>query len=112
MGDFNMNRRFALEESFQAEDGAGGFIHQWIELGRHWVSIKMISGAERAFAGGDLAATKFRVYLRAAPVGSRMRPMPNQRFREGEQVFHIEAVADYGFGGKYLECRVRQESLS
>ncbi len=37
---------------------------------------------------------------------------PEQRFREGSRIYRILAVADVDTGGRFLECRAREEESS
>jgi head-tail adaptor len=46
---------------------------------------------------------------RAAPYGAPDRPKPEQRFREGERFFVIQAVAEDDVDGRYLTCFVTEE---
>lgn len=112
MKKFRFTRLMAIEEGMASDDGYGGQIYQWMELGKHWVSLRPFSGSERPFAGADISLARYKITLRAAPEGSQMRPKPNQRFREGERLFLIETVADLDADGRFIECRVREEVLS
>jgi hypothetical protein len=49
--------------------------------------------------------------VRGAPVGAVSRPLPDQRFREGNRIFTILAVTDRGRLAKHLVCFAREEVL-
>jgi head-tail adaptor len=50
-----------------------------------------------------VARVKYRMLLRAAPVGAPSRPRPEQRLREGARVFNILTVAEHDPAGRWLE---------
>jgi hypothetical protein len=54
----------------------------------------------------------YRIIVRAAPVGDDRRPRPEQRFREGERLFRILAVAEADRGQHYLTCFAREEVVA
>lgn len=105
----HLNRRVTLEESVGVADGAGGFTQAWAPLGTLWASIKAGSGRERFVAGVTRSSVPHQVTVRAARVGASDRPKPDQRFREGERVFRILAVAESDAQGRYLVCHTVEE---
>lgn len=107
-----LNRRLALEAPVRAADGAGGFTETWSELGQLWAEVLPGTGRETGGAGLALAQVRYRITVRAAPVGAPSRPAPQQRFRDGARVYRIEAVADRGADGAYLTCFAREEALA
>jgi len=56
-----------------------------------------------------LSTVPYRITVRAAPVGAPSRPKPEQRFRDGERVFRIQAVTEDEEAGTYLVCFAREE---
>ena len=47
--------------------------------------------------------------VRGAPYGSSERPKPQQRLRDGDRVFVIQAVAEWDGVGRYLTCFADEE---
>ncbi len=97
-----MSRRLVLETRESLADGAGGFAVSWRALGTLWADVRARSGREELLAAQPTSRVKSRILVRAAPVGAPSRPRPEQRFREGERVFNILAVAEYDPHGRYL----------
>ncbi len=104
-----LNRKLVLEAPNRVADGAGGFVETWAPLGTTWAEVSARSGAERAVAGVPVSRVSWRIVVRGAPVGSSMRPAPEQRFRDGARVFVIRAVAERDPGGQYLTCFADEE---
>jgi len=105
----HLNRRLVLEAPVRAPDGAGGFSESWVALGEIWAEVSARSGRERVGIGGPVSAVGYRIVVRSAPVGAAARPMPEQRFREGERLFVIQAVADGDPRARYLTCFADEE---
>ena len=105
----HLNRKLVLEGPVRSPDGAGGFTQSWTALGTHWASVEARTGRERAQGGATVSSMSFRVIVRSAPVGSPARPSPDQRFREGNRVFVIRAIAERDPGGRYLTCFTDEE---
>ncbi|GAA6179035.1 MULTISPECIES: head-tail adaptor protein [unclassified Shimia] len=107
-----LSRQLVLERAVTAPDGAGGFTHSWEELGTVWAEMRARSGRERD--GGDLSlsSAKYKITVRAAPVGTTARPTPDCRFREGARVFAIEAVTEADPQGRYLVCHAVEEDAA
>lgn len=106
-----LSRRLALEEAQRLNDGAGGYSESWIQLGAHWTEITPLSGRKSDHPGGSLAQQRYRISLRATPVGSQSRPKPGQRFNDGTRIFHIETVAEADEQGRYLACGCKEELM-
>lgn len=104
-----LNRRLVLEAPQRAADGAGGFSQSWVALGTLWAEVKPGSGREIAGQGGALSRVPYRITVRGAPAGAASRPKAEQRFREGERLFHILAVAERDGRGHYLTCFAEEE---
>jgi head-tail adaptor len=107
-----LNRRLELEEPTRVPDGAGGFTLVWQSLGALWAEVTAGTGVERAGEFVTLASVPYRIVVRAAPVGDDRRPRPEQRFREGERLFRILAVAEADRGQHYLTCFAREEVVA
>lgn len=105
-----LNRRLVLEAQQRLSDGAGGFTTSWQPLGTVWAAITARTGRETATAGAPISAVSYRIVVRGAPFGSPQRPKPEQRFREGERVFVIQAVAEEDADGRYLTCFATEET--
>lgn len=100
----NLNRRLVLEEPVRVADGAGGYTENWFAKGTLWAAIKPGSGRERFGAATSLSSIPYRIVVRAAPHGAASRPRADQRFREGERVYLIQAVSEYDADIRYLTC--------
>lgn len=105
----NFNRRLVLEHVVRAPDGAGGFTETWEVLGTLWAEVRAGTGREAAGEEITLSSVAYRVFVRGAPIGSAARPEPGQRFREGQRVFAIQAVAEADPAGRVLVCFAREE---
>ncbi len=104
-----LNRRLLLETPVRAADGAGGFAETWTSLGSLWAEVTARTGRERAEAGVLVSTVAYRIVVRGALYGATGRPKPEQRFREGERVFVIQAVAERDPEGRYLTCFAEEE---
>jgi len=104
-----LNRQLVLETPDMLSDGAGGFIRGWVPLGILWAQVTARSGRETMQAGAPVSRMSYKITVRAAPEGSDARPAPQQRFREGDRIFAIEAVAEADAEGRYLTCLAEQE---
>ncbi|MGD9917890.1 MAG: head-tail adaptor protein [Paenirhodobacter sp.] len=107
-----LNRKLVLEAPERVSDGAGGFTIVWTALGEIWAQITPGTGVERAGEFVTLASVPLKIVVRGAPVGSPRRPKPEQRFREGERIFRILAVAEADSEGHYLTCFAREEVVA
>lgn len=105
----NLVRKLTLEAPLRSADGAGGFNETWDALGVLWADVTARSGSERSRSGVAVSRTGYRIVVRSAPVGSSMRPAPEQRFREGARVFLIRAVAERDPDGRFLTCFADEE---
>ncbi len=104
-----LNRRLVLETPQRLDDGAGGYVESWQALGTVWAEVTPRTGRETAVSEAALAAVSYRIKVRGAPVGDAQRPAPEQRFREGARLFHIQAVAEDDPTGRYLTCFATEE---
>lgn len=100
-----LNRRLTLEDPLRVSDGLGGFSTTWQPQGDLWAEVALRSGRETA----GLSQTQLTIRLRAAPQGSSLRPRADQRFREGERIYHIDAVHESDASRRYLTCRAHEE---
>ena len=111
-GAVTLSRRLLLERPLAAPDGAGGFAQTWVTLGAVWAEVVARGGRETDGGVISLAAAKYRITLRGAPVGAGQRPTPECRFREGDRVFAIDAVTEKDGQGRYLICHATEEVAS
>jgi head-tail adaptor len=96
-------RRLVLEAPETVPDGSGGFTVGWVPVGTLWADVTARAGREDFAAGAVRPRVRYRIVVRAAPVGAASRPRPEQRLREGARVFDILAVAEREADGRYLE---------
>ncbi|MEX0305184.1 MAG: head-tail adaptor protein [Leisingera sp.] len=101
-----LSRQLLLEDPQRVSDGAGGYTETWVALGTHWAEVKALSGR---VAGDSLSLQKYRITLRSSPNGFASRPRPDQRFREGNRLYRIDAVAETDPGARYLTCFAVEE---
>ncbi|MEE4189104.1 MAG: head-tail adaptor protein [Roseobacter sp.] len=106
-----LNRKLILEAQDRQGDGAGGYVTVWQPLGAIWAEVTARTGRETAQSGAPISAMRYRIITRSAPFGAPERPKPEQRFREGERYFLIEAVAEEDADGRYLTCFATEETV-
>ena len=107
----NLNRALVLEAPERVSDGAGGFVEGWVVLGTLWAEVKTRTGRETAHVGAPITRVGYRITVRGAPYGTPQRPMAQQRFRDGDRIFNIEAVAEQNSKGNYLVCFAEEEAV-
>jgi head-tail adaptor len=105
----HLSRQLVLEDPRRLPDGAGGYIESWSALGTLWAEITALSGRNADQQGGSLSLQRYRITVRAAPVGATARPRPDQRLREGTRRFRIDAVSESDPGARYLTCFAVEE---
>ena len=93
-------------------DGAGGFTETWVEKGTLWVELRSLSGRETTQGGVPLSVQRYRITLRAAPVGSQERPRADQRLRDGARIFRITAVSEADPEGRFLTLQATEETAT
>ncbi|MFE3835580.1 head-tail adaptor protein [Pseudogemmobacter sonorensis] len=106
----HLARALVLEAQARSPDGAGGHVVTWEALGLLWAEVAAGAGRDPAGEEVILTSVPYRITLRAAPVGSAMRPVAGQRFREGARIFTIQAVAERDASGRWLTCFCREEA--
>lgn len=104
-----LNRKLVLEAPERLPDGAGGFTEGWAVLGTLWAQVEARTGREKQGEAVPVSTVGYRITLRAAPMGNTMRPLPDQRLRDGARLFRILAVAERGMDGRYLTCFAEEE---
>lgn len=101
-----------LETAQREGDGVGGYRVVWQQLGTLWADMKAGSGRESFGEVGAESIVPWQIITRAAPLGDPRRPAAGQRFRLGERLFRIEAVAESDRDGRWLISRAREEELA
>lgn len=109
MAPVRLTRPLQLEEAQRVPDGSGGFQTTWIVLGTLWGDVQLRSGRETEGETVSLSSTRYRIITRAAPQGAPSRPMAGQRFRNGQRLFRINAVAETGSDARFLACYCDEE---
>ena len=104
-----LNRRLSLESPSRTPDGAGGYLESWTSQGVLWAELTARTGRETVATGAAVSAVPYAVVVRGAPVGHPERPVPEQRFRDGNRLFHIRSVAERDPEGRYLVCTADEE---
>ncbi|MDK3072945.1 head-tail adaptor protein [Sedimentitalea sp. JM2-8] len=108
----HLNRLLSLEAPIRIADGAGGYVETWAVLGEHWAEVRSRTGRERDEAGVPISTVSYNIVVRSAPFGSTARPMPQQRFRDGQRLFVIQAVAERDREGRFLTCFADEELVA
>jgi head-tail adaptor len=96
-------RRLVLEAPETVPDGSGGFAVGWVPVGALWADVTARTGREDFTGGATRPRTRYRIVVRAMPVGTASRPTAEQRLREGARIFDILSVAERDSAGRYLE---------
>ncbi len=104
-----LTRPLVLEDLSEVSDGAGGLTRTWVALGTLWAAVTLRTGRQVAQGAASLSRAQYRITVRGAPVGAPSRPRPDQRFRDGDRVFHIQAVAEADETARYLICFAQEE---
>lgn len=110
-GRIRLTRKLVLEGRLSLPDGTGGLLVAWQALGTVWANVVARAGREDFIAGQFRPRVKYRILVRAAPVGAPSRPCPDQRFREGDRVFNILTVAEHDLSGRHLEIEAEEGVL-
>lgn len=105
-----LNRRLLLETPIRQSDNAGGFTTIWQPLGSLWAQVTARTGREAAQMGAPISAVSYRIIVRGAPSSTPQRPKPEQRFRDGDRIFLIQAVAEADDDGRHLTCFATEET--
>lgn len=107
-----LNRKLVLENNDRVPDGGGGFTEVWTPLGALWAEVTTRAGSARAEAGVPVSAVSYKIVVRGAQFGAVSRPVPGQRFRDGQRLFSIIAVAERDGAGMYLTCFAEEEIVT
>lgn len=108
----HLNRPLVLEAPLRAGDGAGGYIRDWQVRGVLWAEVTAGTGRAAADFATTLSRVPYRITVRAAPHGAASRPVAGQRFRDGDRLFQITAVAERDSHARYLTCFATEETAS
>lgn len=107
-----LNHRLTLEAPVRVSDGAGGFSETWSSVGVLWAELVSRSGSESVQSGAPISKAGYKITVRTAPVGDAARPVAQQRFRDGERIFAIQAVVDRDTRSRYLTCFANEEVVT
>ncbi len=107
-----LSHRLTLEAPARLSDGAGGFTESWTPLGVLWAQLIARTGRETALGAAPVSAVAYKIIVRGAPIGHPERPLPEQRFRDGQRIFRIQAVAEHDAEGRFLTCFANEEVVS
>ena len=105
----SLDRALDLQESVRTEDGAGGAVQSWQTLGQLWGDVRPKTGRLTKGDAGAVSSRAFRIFVRAAPVGHKGRPIPGQRLVMGTRRFLIAAVTEMSGNALYLVCDTEEE---
>ena len=104
-----LNRVLRLEDPQHTADGAGGYGTDWRDLGLLWCEVVALTGRNAGRRGEPVSLQRYKIMLRAAPVGAAQRPKPEQRLRDDNRIYTIDAVAEADPEGRYLTCFATEE---
>lgn len=104
-----LSHRLSLEAPVRVSDGSGGYAQSWEALGVLWAQVLPRTGRETAAGPAPVSKVAYRIIVRGAPAGHPERPAAEQRFRDGDRVFRITAVAEHDPEGRYLTCFADEE---
>jgi SPP1 family predicted phage head-tail adaptor len=97
-----LDRKVALEEALQTDDGCGGFVTLWNPVADLWAKIEAAAGRERV----PEAERRSRLTIRW-----RGGVSPSMRFAYDGRVFEIESVRDPDGLARYLVCDCVERGL-
>ena len=112
MSGINLNRKLTLETAVRTADGAGGYAESWTALGTHWAQVTPRSGRTSSQGEAPVSRVATEIIVRGAPVGAVSRPVADQRFREGNRLWRVLAVAEADGTGRYLRCDTVEEAVA
>ncbi|RED13082.1 head-tail adaptor protein [Pontivivens insulae] len=98
-----LNRAMVLETRALTPDGGGGHVDGWVALGTLWAAVERPAARLVADGAREVPALRVRIIVRAAPAGQARRPVPGQRLRQDDRLFHIKAVSEYDAKGRFLQ---------
>lgn len=104
-----LSRKLDLQDLTRADDGAGGFVGNWVTLGTHWGAVEPLTGRLERGEAAARARTAYKILVRAVPTASSARPRAGQRFREGARVYDIRAVLQSS-DARFLTCICDEET--
>ena len=81
-------------------------------VGILWAAVKPGTGREMDMAGLTISSVPYKITVRAAARGAPSRPVPGQRFRDGDRIFRIVAVTETHNDPRYLTCVAREEEIA
>lgn len=108
----HLNRTLVLEAPMRVGDGAGGYTRDWQVKGVLWAEVKAGSGRDTSDFATAISRVPYRITVRATPFGAPSRPVAGQRFRDGDRIFQINAVAERDAQARYLTCFAEEETAS
>lgn len=108
----HLTRQLTLEAPQRLPDEAGGFSESWVALGTLWAEVTPRTGREKVGEAITISAMNFRITVRGAPPGAESRPKPDQRFRDGNRLFLIQAVSERDPAGRFLTCFATEEVVA
>jgi len=104
-----LNRRLVLEAPQRVSDEAGGYTLIWQVLGSVWAQVGLRTGRETERLETPLSVSNYRITVRAVSLDAPERPRPEHRFRDGDRIYLIKAVAEADAFGRYLTCFATEE---
>lgn len=104
-----LNVPLVLEGQDRQPDGMGGYRVIWRRLGVLHAAMRAGPGRLRSGEVGPESVSRWRITLRAFPVGDPRRPVPGQRLRMGSRLFRVDAVTETGAAGRHLVISAQEE---
>ncbi|RCW79549.1 phage head closure protein [Phyllobacterium bourgognense] len=101
----SLSRELLLEKSTITADDTGELVENWVEIASVWAQIEPMESGLRILGEQGLPEITHRITLRMrSDIASTMR------LRKGLRIFQILTLHDPDDSGRYLVCRVREES--
>lgn len=107
-----LNRQLTLEAPQDIADGSGGFDRLWLPIGQHWAEVTPRTGRESTRGVAPTGHVSVHIKVRGAAIGHQARPRPEQRFRDGTRIYHIQSVTEADANGHYLLCTAEEEVVA
>lgn len=94
-----LRHRMTIEREALMNDGGGGAVAVWEDVGEVWGAIEAVSGGESLEADRTAGHVSYMITIR-----HRSGVEPAMRFRRNEELYQISAVMDKTGRRRFLQC--------
>ena len=98
-----LRHRLTIERETLTDDGGGGAIAVWEDIGEAWASIEAVSGVENPEADRIAGRISYVIMIR-----HRAGLEPAMRFRRDDELYWITAILDKTGRRRLLQCLCEQ----